>query len=140
MRAILLLLLCATLMTQGCLLLALGAGAGAGAGTVAYVRGELQTTYAAPLNRSWDATLGVLKDLAIPVKSTTKDELGGTIEATRSDGKAVKITLEAAGPGTTSVKIRVGMFGDEDASKAINRRIGERLGTKAGLDRRVLST
>ncbi len=133
MRVMLFPLLCASLMLQGCLLLVVGAGAGAGAGTLAYVRGELQTTYAAPLNRTWDAALGALKDLAIPVNSAKKDELGGTIEATRSDGKVVKITLETAGPGTTTVKIRVGMFGDEEASKAINRRIGERLGMKAGL-------
>lgn len=44
MRVMLFALLCASLMLQGCLLLAVGAGAGAGAGTLAYVRGELQTT------------------------------------------------------------------------------------------------
>ncbi len=55
-------LLAASLMLPGCLLLVLGAGAGAGVGTVAYVRGELQTT--------------------------KKDELGGTIEGKRGDGKA----------------------------------------------------
>ena len=124
-------ILALSLMLQGCLLLVLGAGAGAGVGTVAYVRGELQTTYAAPLNRTWDAALGALKDLAIPVTAIKKDEVGGTIEGKRGDGKAVKITLGDAGPGTTSVGIRIGIFGDEEASRAINRRIGERLGTKA---------
>jgi len=86
-RVMLFPLLCAGLMLQGCLLLAVGAGAGAGAGTLAYVRGELQTTYAASLNRTWDAALGAW----------------------------------------------VGMLGEEEASKAIDRRIGEQLGTRAGL-------
>lgn len=130
MRVILLPVLCASLMLQGCV--ALVAGAGAGAGTVAYIRGELQTTYAAPLGRTWDAAVGALKDLAITVKTTKKDELGGTIDAARADGTAVKIALESVGPGTTSVKIRVGIFGDEEASKAINRKIADRLGVKAG--------
>lgn len=40
------------LMLQGCLLLAAGAGAGAGVATVAYVKGELKTTYAASLDRA----------------------------------------------------------------------------------------
>lgn len=132
MRRALLLLLCASLSLQGCLLLAAGTGAGAGAGTLAYIRGELHTTYAAPLDRAWDAALGALQDLAIPVKTSKKDQLGGTIEATRADGTAVRIVLESAGPGTTTVKIRVGTFGDEEASKAIQRRIAERLETKAG--------
>ncbi len=132
MRVVFLLLLGTSLMLQGCLLLAAGAGAGAGVGSVAYIRGELQTTYAAPLDRTWNAALGALKDLQIPVHNTRKDALGGTIEATRADGSKVKLTLEPAGPGTTSVKIRVGTFGDEAASKAINGRIAEKLGTKAG--------
>ena len=90
MRLMLAGVLAASLMLQGCLLLVLGAGAGAGVGTVAYVRGELQTTYAAPLNRTWDAALGALKDLAIPVTTIRKDELGGTIEATGATGKQSK--------------------------------------------------
>jgi hypothetical protein len=39
--------------------------------------------------------------------------------------------MKEAGPNTTTVKIRVGTFGDEEASRAINSRIAARLGTKA---------
>ena len=119
------------LMLQGCLLLAAGAGAGAGVATVAYVKGELKTTYAASLDRTWDATLGALKDLQINVRSSKKDATEGNVEATKADGTKVKIALEPAGPDTTSVRIRVGTFGDEEASKVINRQIASRLGVKS---------
>jgi hypothetical protein len=130
MVGMILVLICMGSMLQGCLLLAVGAGAGAGAATVAYVKGELKTTYAASLNRTWDATLSALKDLRINVYSSKKDATEGDIEATKADGTKVKITLEPAGPDTTSVRIRVGTFGDEEASRVINRQIASRLGVK----------
>ena len=134
MRAIIgiiLILFCMSFMLQGCLLLAVGAGAGAGAATVAYIKGELRTTYAASLDRTWEATLSALKDLQINVRSTKKDATEGNIEATKADGTNVKIDLEPAGPSTTSVRIRVGLFGDEEASMVINRQIASKLGVKS---------
>ncbi len=131
MVGMILVLICLGLMLQGCLLLAVGAGAGAGVATVSYVKGELRTTYAASLNRTWEATLSALKDLQLNVHSTKKDATEGDIEATKADGTKVKINLEPAGPDTTSVRIRVGMFGDEEASKTINRQIASRLGAKS---------
>ena len=128
---IILVLFCMSFMIQGCLLLAVGAGAGAGAATVAYVKGELRTTYAASLNRTWEATLSALKDLRININSSKKDATEGDIEATKADGTKVKINLEPAGPDTTTVRIRVGMFGDEEASRVINRQIAPKLGVKS---------
>jgi hypothetical protein len=126
-----LVLICMSFMLQGCLLLAAGAGAGAGVATMAYVKGELKTTYAASLNRTWDATLSALKDLQINVRSSKKDATEGDIEATKSDGTKVKIVLEPAGPDTISVRIRVGTFGDEEASRVINRQIASKLEVKS---------
>ena len=131
MIGIVLVLFGMSLMLQGCLLLAVGAGAGAGVATVSYVKGELRTTYAASLNRTWEATLSALKDLQLNVRSTKKDATEGNIEATKADGTSVKINLEPAGPDTTSVRIRVGLFGDEEVSRVINRQIASRLGVKS---------
>jgi len=127
---VILILICMSFVLQGCLLLAVGAGAGAGAATVAYVKGELKTTYAASLDRTWDATLSALKDLRINVYSSKQDATGGNIEATKVDGTKVKIILEPVGPDTISVRIRVGIFGDEEASRVINRQIASKLGVK----------
>jgi len=132
-RAISWAVLCVSVLLQGCgALVAAGAGAAAGAGTVAYVKGELQSTYAAPFGRTWDAAEAALKDLELRVKTADKDATGGTIEAMRTDQTPVKLTLKAAGPGTTSVKIRVGTFGDEEVSMAIHHKIAAHLGTRSG--------
>jgi hypothetical protein len=120
-------------MLQGCTaLVAAGAGAAAGAGTVAYVEGELQSTYVARLDRTWNAAMAALQDLELGVKTADKDAAGGTIGAMRTDQTPVKLTLKAAGPGTTSVKIRVGTFGDEEVSMAIHHKIAAHLGTLSG--------
>jgi uncharacterized lipoprotein len=124
-KCIALVFLCSILMLQGCVAVI---GAGAGAGTVAYVRGELQTTYAASFNRTWEASLAALKDLGITVYNTEKDATEGNIEATKADGTKVKINLKPAGVDTTSVKIRVGIFGDEEVSRTISNQISKRLG------------
>ena len=124
-KGIAMFLLCSVLILQGCVAVI---GAGAGAGTVAYVRGELQTTYAASFNRTWEASLTALKDLGITVYNTDKDATEGNIEATKADGTKVKINLKPAGSDTTSVKIRVGIFGDEEVSRTISNQISKRLG------------
>jgi hypothetical protein len=79
---------------------------------------------------TWDATLKALKELGIRVYSSKKDATAGFIEASKIDGSKVKINLEPAGPGTTTVKISVGTFGDEEASLAIHREISRKLGMK----------
>lgn len=119
-----------SLMLEGCTLLIAGAAGGAGAGTVAYVKGEFKATYAAPLNRTWEASLEALEALDIQVSRAEKDAAGGTIEATRADGTSVKLSVTPGGPDTTTVKIRIGTFGDQEASQAIHRQIAAQLGTK----------
>jgi Protein of unknown function (DUF3568) len=93
---------------------------------------EGQTTYAASFDRTWNAALGALRDANLQVKDTERDGNDGTIKAVRADDKDVTVALESAGPGTTSVKVRIGIFGDEEASKAIHRQIASRLGVTAG--------
>jgi hypothetical protein len=129
MRAMLVGVICASFVWQGCgALVAGGAGAAAGAGTVAYVRGELQSTYPASFDRTWNATLAALQESDLRVTETERDGAQGTINARRTDDTAVTVNLERAGPGTTTVKIRVGVFGDEELSRAIHRRIASQLG------------
>jgi hypothetical protein len=104
-----------------------GAVAGAALGTAAYVNGEHIQVYNANLDRTWAATMTALKDMNISVDKSTKDGLGGTIEGERADGTDVKITQEPTENGNTQVKIRVGTFGDQAESEAIQRRIADRL-------------
>ena len=78
----------------------------------------------------WEASLAALKDLNIAIYNTEKDETGGTIEATKKDGTKVKINIKPTGSDTTLVKIRIGVFGDEDTSRLIGTQISKRLGKK----------
>jgi uncharacterized lipoprotein len=128
-RGLLLTFLGSSLVLMGCgALLAGGAGAAAGGGAVAYVRGESQATYPASFDRTWGATLRALQDTNLKVTDTQRNGTQGAIKALQADETAVTINLEQAGPGTTAVKIRVGVFGDEESSKALHTRIASRLG------------
>jgi len=127
-KAMVCVLLSLSFMLQGCVLLAVGAGAAVGAGTIAYIKGELQTTYATPFDQTYQATQDALGDLDYRILSTQKDGTEGEIEAKRVGGDSVKVKLSVSGRGTTLVKIRVGIFGDEAASRAIERKIASRLG------------
>jgi hypothetical protein len=126
-KVILCVLLFLSFILQGCVLLAIGTGAAAGAGAVAYIKGELQTTYGASLDQTYQATLDALEDLDYRILSTQKDGTEGEIEAKRVGGDSVKVKLSVSGRGTTLVKIRVGIFGDEAASRTIERKIASRL-------------
>jgi len=103
------------------------AGAGAGIGTYAYVKGELQREYDAPLDLTWAATTQALKSLEVQVVDTKKDQFGGEIDAQRADETTVKVALEPKAGNRTLVKIRVGVFGDRDASERIGKEIEKRL-------------
>ena len=107
----------------GCALMLVGAGAGAGAGTVAYIQGEHSQVHAGNYERVWSATLAALGQMNIRVIKTEKDALSGTITARRADDTSVTVKVEPTGADTTTVKIRVGMFGDRAASESIQARI-----------------
>lgn len=102
-------------------------GTGAGAGTYAYIKGELQREYAAPLDLTYAATTQALKALEIRVAESKKDQLGGEIDARRADDTRIKIALEPKEGRRTLVKIRVGVFGDREASERIGNEIQKRL-------------
>ena len=106
-----------------------GAAGGAGAGTAAYIEGEDSRVHGASLDQTWTATLDALKQMNIRVEKSDKDALGGIVEAKRADGTDVKIKEEPAEGNTTQVKIRIGVFGDQNASEAIQNTIAGILGT-----------
>jgi citrate lyase gamma subunit len=105
-----------------------GAAGGAGVGTAVYVAGEDSRVYSANLDQTWTATLDALKQMNIRVEKSDKDALGGTVEAKRADGTDVKIKEEPAEGNTTQVKIRIGVFGDQNGSEAIQNTIAGFLG------------
>ena len=101
---------------SGCLAVAAGAAAG---GTLVYIKGELQETLAAPIDRTAVATEKALATLEITADSATKDGLTGEYVAHLADMSRVVIQLRNTGPESTRVGIRVGVVGDRATSERI---------------------
>jgi hypothetical protein len=109
---------------SGCLLVAVGAGA---AGTVAYVKGDLETTLDTGMDRSYAATLKSLDQLQIVPTQKLKDSLSAEIIARRSDDTKITVTLTRVDDKITKMAIRIGVFGDQAQSTAIYERIKQNL-------------
>lgn len=106
--------------TSGCLAVAAGA---AGAGTVAYIRGELDTTLTSSLANVDGAANRALQELQFVKVNESKDALAAIITARTAQDKKITLTLTKVADNLTRVQIRVGMFGDETISRAILDRI-----------------
>lgn len=115
----------AGLSVSGCL--AVAAAGAAGAAAVAWVRGELQTTLPASLDKSYAATQEAVRELQFVKVSERKDALLGVIVARNAADKKIEIQLENAAGNVTKIGIRVGVVGDQPLSLAILDKIKENL-------------
>lgn len=115
-----LLLLFLGMSSTGCaLFVAAGAGAAVGVGASEYIGGELKQAYAAPMEKTWNASLAAVDQLNW--KSTEKyiDNLdrNRVIKGKTLEGKDFQISLEAMAKDVTMAKVRIGVFGDESISQ-----------------------
>lgn len=125
-RLLLIVLLAGTSLAvlPGCVVLAAGA---AGAGAVAYVRGELNATVDSDYNRVVKAAGRAIQELEFAKVSEQKDALQAVLVARTALDKKVEIKILNPGNKLTTIKIRVGLIGDEMLSQAVLAKI------KAGL-------
>jgi len=122
-------ILSAATTSAGCALFAAGAGVAAGVGAAEYVRGELKQAYAAPMEKAWNASLAAAADMKMKTTEKSIDNLdqNRVIKGKTEDGKDFQISLEALSKDVTTVKVRIGVFGDEAYSKKIQEAIGKNL-------------
>ncbi len=125
-----LLLLFLGMSSTGCaLFVAAGAGAAVGVGASEYIGGELKQAYAAPMEKTWNASLAAVDQLNW--KSTEKyiDNLdrNRVIKGKTLEGKDFQISLEAMAKDVTMAKVRIGIFGDESLSKKVQSAIAGNL-------------
>ena len=114
----------------GCgVLVAAGAVAAVGVGTAEYIGGELKQAYAAPMEKTWNASLATTDELKMKATEKSIDTLdqNRVIKGKTEDGKDFQISLEAMGKDVTMVKVRIGLFGDERASRNIHETIAKNL-------------
>lgn len=97
-------------LTSGCIAVLAGAGAGA---TVAYVRGDLDTTLDRNLDRSARATRKTIEQLEYVLVSHQQDALQAVFAARNASDQKLEIYLEKASDDSTKLKIRLGTFGNE---------------------------
>ena len=108
---------------------AVGAGAAVGIGTAEYIGGELQQAYAAPMEKTWNASLATTDELKMKTTEKSIDNLdkNRVIKGRTEDGKDFQVALEALGKDVTMVKVRIGLFGDEKISTAVHKTIAKML-------------
>jgi len=102
-------------------------GAGAGAGVYSWVEGELNRSYAIPLDKAVSVSKKVAKDLKIEI--TEKDDQGITVflRGHQPDNTAVTIRLKTLAPEITEIGVRVGLVGiwDKETSQTIQNYIAK---------------
>jgi len=109
-------------------LIVLGIGVSASVAQVSFNKGELDATYAAPYDKTWQAALEGLRTFDwIWVYKTQRDSTGGIIEAHGKNERHITVTVRPTGANTTLVKIQVGTFGDDVQSLQINQAIAAQL-------------
>ncbi len=118
-----------TMGCSGCVLLAAGAGVGAGVGATQYVRGVLTQTYAAPIDKAWDATIAAVNEMKMKPAEKSIDNMDQKrwIKGKTEENRDFEIQLVALSKEVTSVKVRIGMFGDEAYSRRLQELIGKNL-------------
>ncbi len=115
----LLLLLALAGVLQGCPMILMGVGATGGVAGTTYAKGELEQVHAAPYNTVWDATLHALRTMNVALSEMQKDQISAKAVGAESDGTSVTVTVLPVTRDTTSVRVRVGTFGDRPASERI---------------------
>lgn len=111
------LLLSLVLTSQsGCVAVAVGSAA---AGTVAYVRGDLEATVDASYERSLRATKAGIERMRFNLVSERSDAVSGRFIARTALDKKVDVLVTKDAEKATKVRIRVGVFGDEQISLAL---------------------
>jgi len=103
----------------GCTASTVGGLLGAGAGAVAYVRGELEARVERPYTAVVQATESAITDLQFVQEEVRKDALRANFDARNADDKAVNIRIEKMTQTITTVKIRIGVFGDQKQSRLV---------------------
>ena len=117
--------LAAGISLSGCIPLLIGAAAGAGG--IAYIKGTLEQNLDNSVEKVHKSSLAALKSLKITVN---KEELGlhdSKIQAQYSDETKVNIDVVALTEQSSTIKIRVGIFGDQEKSELILNAIRKKL-------------
>jgi hypothetical protein len=100
-------------------LLVLGAAGTAGTGAYVWYRGWVQQTIDQPHDRVHRAARSALDDLDIVVEDETSTQDSGVLDGYDAHSKRVMLKTKAVGEQATQVRIRVGLWGNQERSLQI---------------------
>jgi hypothetical protein len=112
----------------GCLDAAAAAGTGA---TVAYVRGDTETTLPGHPKEVTAASEAAAKQMNLTVTQSSSSGLDGKMVARTASDTPVVVTVKSEGPDSSHVTIRVGRFGDDVMQNQMLEKIRENLKKQA---------
>ncbi len=126
-RLYLLIVIMHLLLSTGCI--ALVVGAGAGAGTFAYVDGQLNRTYQANYQTTYEVCKGILQDMNQPILEEKTDGTQTTIKSKRVDETPMTVKIRIIDPDWTEVSVRTGYIGlwKKQISEQFHEFIAERI-------------
>jgi hypothetical protein len=125
--AVALIVLTCCFSLYGCpVLVVTGAAVAGGTGTYYYVEGEMRTDYYFSVDGVWSGVEKTIADMKGRDVEPDKQSDGGKIVAVINDEK-VTFRLKYKDKDLTSLGIRVGVMGNEAASKVIHDRVADNL-------------
>ena len=111
-------------LLSGCAYAVIG-GAAAG-GTYAYVAGWLHKDYEESLEQTYEASLEAMQDLEIRVETKTLSLSKADVRGKKGD-ETITVKMEKQSGGVVKVSVRVGLLGDEQASREVHEAIADNL-------------
>jgi hypothetical protein len=125
-------LLVGLFFTASCVpMILIGAGGAAAIGTYKWMEGTMEKDYPRPMQEVWNACLKACGDLKLKIASQQYGPLDSKIEAVQPPDTTVKIQLVGRPNQITTLKVRFGLMGNQDASAYFNRRVMHHLGMPA---------
>jgi hypothetical protein len=92
-----------------------------------YARGDLEGSVTSDFGKVIEATKGALGDLSFGLTSETQDATRTVLLSRTPGDKKIEVEIRKSGNSLIGIKIRVGVFGDEQVSRKIFDRIKTRL-------------
>jgi hypothetical protein len=128
--AVVLILLACCFSLYGCPVLVVGGAAVAGGtGTYYYVEGEMRTDYYFSVATVWSAVEKTIADMKGRDVEPDKQTDGGKITAVINEEK-VQFRIKYKDKDLTTLGVRVGLMGNETASKVLQDRVADNLPKK----------
>lgn len=96
-------------------------------GTAAFYQGEMQAALRTPMTAAHQAALDSLAAWQLEIDNNIVTDTGGTITARELGGSLIEINVRRVSPVVSSLRIKVGLLGNQPVSRLLLDEISSRL-------------